>query len=595
MEVYKVIRDSVHGNIELERSFVENILDTQYFQRLRRIEQTSVRAIYPCARHDRFTHSLGVYHVGTKIVDQLKPQVLRIEGFNSTQVEIITKSYLIACLLHDIAHAPFSHTFEPYYGDVSVLYKKLCDKLGKDLEVDPLDVCEIKPHELASAILVADKFKDSIPSPNSLGGDLELVCRMIIGAQYSGESHYYQVCNCFIQLLHGDVDADRLDYACRDVWSSGYKAVSIDINRVIHAMHILRYEDSYQLCFNHNVIGDIRNIMELKRFQSTHIFNHHTIVYDQELLVQAAETMALDYITDDEYSKQLSNIICLDAVIEGKTITNGTNSYNLRLLGDDDLYFLMKQNNNQYFQELSSRTYKRFALWKSPEEFYQVFPKIEKTINITNKNFATRVEDALLPLKKELLDDVGILTREVTYKERDRVDDMLILVHGKPVKYREVCHDIFKDTSRSREIEFTYLYIPKPKKMEKIDQVRDKAIDLVRPIVEELFDAEPSQDVITKIEEYITKAKCKVDITKTSFTKKEISQLERFCEKLKSKQDGPINNAAVDILELIISSNKEQEEQSEKRELKKRSYITTMKPAARIATPEALDKLNKEY
>ena len=207
MEVYKVIRDSVHGNIELDKSFVEYILDTPYFQRLRRIEQTSVRAIYPCARHDRFTHSLGVYHVGTKIANHLRSQIEKIKPLDKTQIEIITKSYLIACLLHDIAHAPFSHTFEPYYGERKALYKTLCTCLGiQSLGLTRLQYDNIKEHEYASAMLVADKFKDDIQSPDRLGGNLELICRMIIGAHYSENTPYYQVCNCFIDLLHGEVD-----------------------------------------------------------------------------------------------------------------------------------------------------------------------------------------------------------------------------------------------------------------------------------------------------------------------------------------------------------------------------------------------------
>ena len=590
MEVYKVIRDSVHGNIELERSFVENILDTPYFQRLRRIEQSSVRAIYPCARHDRFTHSLGVYHVGTKIVENLKPQISKIKPLEKNQIETITKSYLIACLLHDIAHAPFSHTFESYYGDVTVLYDLLKEKLGKDLVPDRLNLGEIKEHELASAILVADKFKDSIQSPNLLGGDLELVCRMIIGAPYSENTTYYQICNCFIKLLHGEVDADRLDYACRDIWSSGYKSVSIDINRVIHAMHIELYKDSYELCFNHNVIGDIRNVMELKRFQKSHIFNHHTIVYDQELLVQAAETMASEYFDNAHRPLTLSDIICLDAVEGEKNITNTTGAHQLRLLGDDDLYFLMKQSNNIYFKELSSRTYKRFALWKSPEEFYAIFPTIDKTINITNKDFAKKVKKALKQMKADLMDEVEILTREVTYKERASIDDLLIVVHNEPKPYHEVRHDIFKETSGAREFSFTYLYVPKPKKNETLEKIRKKAIELVRPVVEELFKAKTCEkDICTKVKDYLVQFGCNVDISKATFSKRDISQLKRMLTKFEMKPDSLLNKLATDLLTLIISSQEGPFNVKSPKQRMRRARA----PKAPTITQKDIDELNR--
>lgn len=62
----KKILDSVHGYIDIDDEYIKNIVDTLHFQRLRRIEQTSTRAIFPSARHDRFIHSLGVFYIGKK-------------------------------------------------------------------------------------------------------------------------------------------------------------------------------------------------------------------------------------------------------------------------------------------------------------------------------------------------------------------------------------------------------------------------------------------------------------------------------------------------------------------------------------------------
>ena len=61
----KLIRDSIHGYIEIPEIIINEIVDTSVFQRLRRVEQTSMRALYPSAHHDRFVHSLGVFHLGT--------------------------------------------------------------------------------------------------------------------------------------------------------------------------------------------------------------------------------------------------------------------------------------------------------------------------------------------------------------------------------------------------------------------------------------------------------------------------------------------------------------------------------------------------
>lgn len=60
----KLIRDTIHGYIEIPEIIINELIDTPVFQRLRQIEQTSMRTLYPSAHHDRFVHSLGVYHLG---------------------------------------------------------------------------------------------------------------------------------------------------------------------------------------------------------------------------------------------------------------------------------------------------------------------------------------------------------------------------------------------------------------------------------------------------------------------------------------------------------------------------------------------------
>ena len=68
MDEEKRVLDSVHGYITIPEDLCDYVIDTPFFQRLRRIEQTSCRVLFPSARHDRFIHSLGVYHLGSKIV-----------------------------------------------------------------------------------------------------------------------------------------------------------------------------------------------------------------------------------------------------------------------------------------------------------------------------------------------------------------------------------------------------------------------------------------------------------------------------------------------------------------------------------------------
>lgn len=122
----KRIQDSVHGCIIVDNLFFKHIIDTPNYQRLRHIEQTSIRSIFPSARHDRFIHSLGVFHIGQMISNHLEKEWTNW-GIAEARKSIIVQSYLIACLLHDVGHAPFSHTFEHYYGNHKDLAKQLCE------------------------------------------------------------------------------------------------------------------------------------------------------------------------------------------------------------------------------------------------------------------------------------------------------------------------------------------------------------------------------------------------------------------------------------------------------------------------------------
>ena len=107
----KLIRDSVHGYIEVPEIIMQKIVDTSIFQRLRQIEQTSMRTLYPSAHHDRFVHSIGVYHLGKKAIDGLINNIKDDEIYTANKDfwQEYGLCFQLACLLHDCGHAPMSH------------------------------------------------------------------------------------------------------------------------------------------------------------------------------------------------------------------------------------------------------------------------------------------------------------------------------------------------------------------------------------------------------------------------------------------------------------------------------------------------------
>lgn len=109
----KILRDAIHGYISLDDMFIF-IIDSPEFQRLKSIEQGSFRVLYPAARHDRFIHSLGTYHLAKKVSHYFIQNIdedLNISIDKQILDKILTTFYY-ASLLHDIGHAPFSHTTE---------------------------------------------------------------------------------------------------------------------------------------------------------------------------------------------------------------------------------------------------------------------------------------------------------------------------------------------------------------------------------------------------------------------------------------------------------------------------------------------------
>lgn len=118
----KVIKDPIYGYINIDSDILHEIVDTATFQRLRNIRQTSYDPLYPAAVHNRFSHSLGVYYLGSlaaKSVNRSFCNFLKQDSEYWNVLEAPVKRYQelfkLACLLHDVGHSPFSHTGEKFY------------------------------------------------------------------------------------------------------------------------------------------------------------------------------------------------------------------------------------------------------------------------------------------------------------------------------------------------------------------------------------------------------------------------------------------------------------------------------------------------
>jgi HD superfamily phosphohydrolase len=172
---YKTIKDAIHGYIKIPQPFVDHLIDNEYFQRLRNIEQTGMRVLYPSAKHDRYNHSLGVFHLGALTVDVLLKNIAHNKIMwetNKTENWVKNKIlFLIACILHDVGHTPFSHSLEDEIylksGNIKInqeLHIKIKNfENGVNLDEYELEkMVRANAHEKFSALLILTKLVDYI-------------------------------------------------------------------------------------------------------------------------------------------------------------------------------------------------------------------------------------------------------------------------------------------------------------------------------------------------------------------------------------------------------------------------------------------------
>lgn len=164
MKDCKRVKDPIYGYIKIPAIYMTDIVDTAAFQRLRRVIQTSYSPLYSSAVHNRFVHSMGVFHLGELTVNQLIKEVQKKIG-TPIDLQRIGELFKLACLLHDVGHAPFSHTGEGFYlgkdHDYTQIHNKLIETIGnedfaKDIPKDSSSAAA--PHEIMSAIIGISEY-----------------------------------------------------------------------------------------------------------------------------------------------------------------------------------------------------------------------------------------------------------------------------------------------------------------------------------------------------------------------------------------------------------------------------------------------------
>ena len=479
MNKTKKFLDSVHGFITVPDEYCKRFIDTENFQRLRRIEQMSARSLFPSAHHDRFIHSIGVFHIGCKIAESIcrKKQDIPLS---------IIESYKIACLMHDCAHSPFSHTFEHLFGDKGELFKIYQETVSKnDEEINNVGVGEIgtKQHEIISAYLCVTLYRERIETAEH-GPSPELIGRMITGAKYKTKEKSIE--DCFIELLHGFIDADRLDYICRDKWAAGYMSSSVDVDRLIDSIELCNLDGFWKVTFGKNALSEIQSVVDAKNFQNVCMFCHHQVKYEQWLLAQCVEELVKLMCDDGNVNPQ--RVFNYMAFLEPQAVNKNTNIY---LPSDDDLIHLMKSHYKDipHFREWQSRTYEYFPLWKSRAEFIAIFEELDGAglLRIGQPDIYEKIEEFLGGKGIKCMQSPFAASPALTTITEE--DGILIKIGDKVINYAKLniptLQDVYKDEL------FKYVFVEKKlfsQKKDLIKEIKGFLAELKKEIEEGAYD-----------------------------------------------------------------------------------------------------------
>lgn len=231
----KIINDPVFGFLSIPNDLIYDVLQHPYVQRLNRIRQLGLSyLVYPGATHSRFGHSLGAMHLMQEAI-----RSLRLKDVEITEQE--ETAAMIAILLHDIGHGPFSHVLEHTivdgvtHEDISLL---MMLRINEDLH-----------GQLDTAIAI---FKNEYPK------------------------HFLH------QLISSQLDVDRMDYLCRDSFFTGVQEGRVASERLLKMLDVRDDKLVVQI----KGIYSVEKFLVARRLMYWQVYLHKTSVAAEQHLIK---------------------------------------------------------------------------------------------------------------------------------------------------------------------------------------------------------------------------------------------------------------------------------------------------------------------
>ena len=228
----KIINDPLHGFITFPSKLVYKCIDHPSFQRLRRIRQLGLSSyVYPGATHTRFQHALGVAHLADQTI-----KVLKDNGVKISKSE--WEGTIIAALLHDVGHGPFSHVLEGV----------LIDCAHEELSIQIMHQMNLE-----------------------FGGKLDLAISIF-------EGNYPR--RFFRQIVSSQLDMDRIDYLSRDSFYTGVVEGLVGGERLLSMMDVV----DEQLVIEEKGIYSVENFLFARHFMYRQVYLHKVVLVLDDML-----------------------------------------------------------------------------------------------------------------------------------------------------------------------------------------------------------------------------------------------------------------------------------------------------------------------
>ncbi len=406
MNEHKIINDPVFGFIKIKRGLLYDIVSHPLFQRLNRINQLGLTSVvYPGARHTRFQHSLGAFHLMSEAVKSLTEKGIYIFDSEAEAVQA-------AILMHDIGHGPFSHVLEHTlihgisHEDISLM---MMEQINRDLR-----------GELNLAISI---FKDEYPN------------------------------KIFHQLISSQLDMDRLDYLRRDSFYTGVTEGNIGSARIIKMLNV---KDD-RLVVEAKGIYSIENYLTTRRLMYWQVYLHKTTVGYEKILVNAllrakklvkegrklfaspALTYFLEHDVDKKWFKTHEETLQFYAELDDSDIWSAMKVWK----HDDDLIL------STLAKDLLDRhLFKVEVTEEKPTEEYltEIRQSIARRMNISENDTAYLM--SLTEIGKDMYnpedDSIGILYKDGTVKDIAEASEILnVQLLSKKIRKYYLCYHRF--------------------------------------------------------------------------------------------------------------------------------------------------------